>query len=78
VDLVPAGELRLPSHYLLDMRFAKTFNLRGSRLQGIADLYNLLNDNAAISQVTAVGPSLGQVSEIIQGRLLRLGIQWNF
>jgi hypothetical protein len=52
--------------------------LRGSRLQGIADVYNLFNDNAAIGQVTAVGPSLGQVSEIIQGRLLRLGVQWTF
>jgi hypothetical protein len=79
VDLVPAGSVRLPSHYLLDMRFAKTLKLGGgSRLQGIADLYNLLNDNASIGQVTAVGPSLGQVSEIIQGRLLRLGLQWNF
>ncbi len=78
VDLVSAGEVRLPSHQLLDMRIAKTFSLAGSRLQGIADLYNLFNDNAAISQVTAVGPSLGQTSEIIQGRLLRLGIQWTF
>ena len=78
VDLVPAGDVRLPTHQLLDMRFAKTFNLRGSRLQGIADVYNLFNDNAAIGQVTAVGPSLGQVSEIIQGRLLRLGVQWTF
>ena len=78
VDLVPAGEVRLPSHQLLDLRIAKTFNLAGSRLQGIADIYNVFNDNADISQVTAVGPSLGQTSEIIQGRLLRLGIQWTF
>jgi len=78
VDLVPAGEMRLPTHQLLDVRLAKTFNLAGSKLQGIADVYNLFNDNAAISEVTAVGPSLGNPSEVIQGRLLRLGIQWNF
>ena len=78
VDLVPAGEVRLPSHQLLDLRISKTVNLAGSRLQGIADIYNVFNDNAAISQVTAVGPSLGQTSEIIQGRLLRLGLQWTF
>jgi hypothetical protein len=78
IDLVPAGQIRLPAHQLLDLRLAKTFNLGGAKLQGIADLYNLFNDNAAISEVTAVGPSLGHPSEIIQGRLLRLGIQWNF
>ena len=64
VDLGPAGEVRLPRHSLLDLRVAKTLNLGGSRLQGIVDLYNVFNDNAAISQVTAVGPSLGQTSEI--------------
>jgi len=78
VDLVAAGDVRLPAHQLLDIRLGKTFNLAGSKLQGIADVYNIFNDNAAISQVTAVGPSLGQTSEIIQGRLLRLGLQWNF
>jgi len=78
VDLVPAGEIRLATHQLLDVRLARTFNLAGTKLQGIADVYNLFNDNAAISEVTAVGPSLGHPSEIIQGRLLRLGIQWNF
>jgi hypothetical protein len=44
----------------------------------MADLYNVFNSDATISEVTAVGPSLGQASEVVQGRLLRLGVQWKF
>jgi hypothetical protein len=44
----------------------------------MADVYNLLNSDATIGEVQAVGPSLGQASEVVQGRLLRLGIQWKF
>ena len=78
VDLLPAGEIRLPMRQLLDLRFAKIFRTRIGNLEGMADLYNVLNSDATISEVTAVGPSLGQASEVVQGRLLRVGVQWKF
>ena len=78
VDLIPAGDVRLPGRALLDLRFAKTVRLRATRLQALADIYNMLNSDATISEVQTVGPSLGRASEVVQGRLLRLGVQWNF
>jgi carboxypeptidase family protein/TonB-dependent receptor-like protein len=78
VDLLPAGDVRLPMRQLLDLRFAKIFRTPIGNLEGMADLYNVFNSDATISEVTAVGPSLGQASEVVQGRLLRLGVQWKF
>ncbi len=78
VDLLPAGEERLPSRALVDVRLSKGFAMASTRLQLMADLYNLLNSDATIGEVTAVGPRLGAPSEVVQGRLLRLGLQWQF
>jgi Carboxypeptidase regulatory-like domain len=78
VNLVPRGEFRLPRATLLDFRLAKSFTLAGSKLEGIADVYNVLNSHAITSAVQTVGPALGQVGEIVDGRLLRLGVQWRF
>jgi hypothetical protein len=78
MDLLPAGEERLPSRALVDLRLAKVFAVGQSRLQFLADIYNLLNSDATIGEVTAVGIRLGAPSEVVQGRLLRLGLQWHF
>jgi Carboxypeptidase regulatory-like domain len=78
VNLVPRGEFRLPRATLLDFRLSKSFTLATSKLEAIADVYNVLNSHAITSAVQTVGPSLGQVGEIVDGRLLRLGVQWRF
>jgi hypothetical protein len=78
VDLVPAGAVRLPTRALVDLRTTKSIAFGGTRLQLMADLYNLLNSDATIGEVTAVGPRLGVASEVVQGRFLRLGLQWFF
>jgi len=78
VDLLESGELRLDGNKLLDLRIAKVFRISGARLEAIADIYNVLNSNAVIGEVTTIGSSLGRPSGIIEGRLLRLGIQMTF
>jgi hypothetical protein len=78
VNLTPRGEFRLPRATLLDARLSKSFTLASSKLEAVADVYNVLNSHAITSAVQTVGPSLGQVGEIVDGRLLRLGIQWRF
>jgi len=78
VNLVPRGEYRLQNNNLVDLRIAKIFKVKGARLEAIADLYNILNSNATVGEVTVVGPSLGRPSEILQARFLRLGIQLKF
>jgi hypothetical protein len=78
VDLVPPGSVRLQNDNLLDMRFAKIFRVGGAKLQALADIYNVLNSNATTGEVTTIGPSLGKPSGILDGRLLRVGIQLTF
>jgi hypothetical protein len=78
VNLVPRGDYRLQNNNLVDLRVSKILRFRGVRLEGIADLYNLLNSNATTGEVQTVGPSLGRPSEILEGRILRLGVQMTF
>ena len=78
VAVAPRGEYRLENANLIDLRFSKLFRVGNSRIEGIADLYNLLNSNATTGEVTAVGPSLGQPSGILQSRYVRFGVQMKF
>jgi hypothetical protein len=78
VALVPRGDVRLKNNQLVDLRLAKIFEVKVVRLEAIADIYNLLNSNATTGEVTTVGPSLGRPSGILNGRMLRVGIQMRF
>lgn len=78
VDLVERGEVRLENNKLVDVRLAKVFKIPGAKLEAIADVYNILNSNATLGEVTVVGPALGRPSEILNARMLRLGIQMKF
>jgi hypothetical protein len=62
----------------VDLRLSKGLMLGGTRLQFVGDMYNLLNSDATINEVTAIGPRLGAASEVVQGRLLRVGFEWRF
>jgi hypothetical protein len=64
---------------LLDLRVSRTFKLaRGVQFEPIVDLYNILNENASVAEVEIVGPALGQISENVDGRLLRFGVRMSF
>jgi hypothetical protein len=78
VTLVPAGDLRLPAWSLLDVRVSKVFQVGKVLVEPLLDLYNLLNENAPLSEVTTVGPALGRVSENVDGRLIRFGAKLSF
>lgn len=78
VLLVPRGEFRLETDALVDLRLAKLFRVSGVQLEAIADIYNVLNSNATIGEVQVVGPNLGRPSNIVPGRMLRLGAQLRF
>jgi len=78
VRLVPRGTYRLDRYDILDLRFSKIFRFGGATVEGIADLFNVLNNNSTTGEVEAVGSSLGRPSEIVDGRLLRFGVQVKF
>jgi len=62
----------------LDFTFAKTFITRGIRLTPEVSLFNALNANPIVSQVTAFGTALGNPLRILEGRLIRFGFQARF
>jgi hypothetical protein len=78
VKLVPYGEYRLATPTLLDFRLSKVLKVHGDSLQVIADIFNVLNANAPTGEVQTWGSSLGRPSAIVDGRLLRLGVQFKF
>jgi hypothetical protein len=78
VQLVPRGEVRLDRFDLLDLRVSKIFGSGTRQIEALADVFNVLNNNATTGEVQTVGSSLGRPSEIIGGRLLRLGLQIKF
>jgi hypothetical protein len=62
----------------LDFTVAKTWIVNGIRLTPEVSLFNALNANPIVSQVTAFGPALGNPLRILEGRLLRFGFQARF
>ena len=72
----PEGRL-----HQLDVRVIKTFNIGKLRVQGIADVYNLFNDNQVIDSNTSFG-AFGNTSSswlrpntIMEARLAKFGVQ---
>lgn len=78
VQLVPRGEVRLDRFDLLDLRVSKVFGSGTRQIEALADVFNVLNNNATTGEVQTVGSSLGRPSEIVEGRLLRIGLQIKF
>src|SRR5262249_2046150 len=59
----------------LDIRLKRLFHLRGLTLEAQADAYNALNTRVALTRVQTYGTALDRPASILQGRLIRLGMQ---
>jgi hypothetical protein len=66
----------------LDIRFAKIFKVGGSTLDADFDLYNAFNSDASLAVTTAYSGTNGgawlKPTAIIQGRIFKLGVRWDF
>ncbi|HYU78828.1 MAG TPA: TonB-dependent receptor, partial [Vicinamibacterales bacterium] len=63
---------------MLDLRLGRSFSVGRSKFEPFVDVYNVLNSNTVLTEVTTIGTSLGRVSETINPRLVRLGGKLNF
>jgi hypothetical protein len=83
VNLVEPNSLFLDYQNRLDMRIGKTFKLDRGKIQGFADVFNVLNAGTAMTvnqtygAVAATNAWLTPTS-IMQGRFVRFGLQMNF
>ena len=78
IILTKPGALYYPRYNQLDLNLKKTFRAGRKTFTGQIDFFNALNGNAIFSQNNAIGASLGQVTAILQGRMMRLGFQMKF
>jgi Carboxypeptidase regulatory-like domain/TonB-dependent Receptor Plug Domain len=62
----------------LDVRFGKAFRVQRSRIQASVDLFNVLNSSAILGLNTTYGTSWLSPTQILQGRLVKIGAQIDF
>jgi len=79
VQLAPRGAFRRGDQTLWDIRVGRRFNARGgATIEPLFEVYNLLNENASLTEVETVGPTLGRISRNIDGRLARFSVRVGF
>lgn len=79
VQVAPRGEYRKGDQTLWDVRVGRRFAaVRGASIEPLFEIYNLLNENASLTEVETVGPSLGRISRNIDGRLVRFSVRVTF
>jgi hypothetical protein len=79
VPLVTPGTMYGEQLNQMDFRLSKVFSLPGGRrVQGLIDLYNLANANPVLALNTTFGPQWQRPTQILQGRLFKLGVQIDF
>jgi hypothetical protein len=74
----PRGTTRLPNLSQLDMSFKKMIRIGGKTFQPRLDVYNLLNTATIINRITQLGTSYGAVNGIQRGRLVKLGMNFDW
>ena len=62
----------------LDVRFSRGFQVRGLHIQGMFDVYNLLNGSAILATNQTYGPSWLTPTSILDARLFKFGVQVDF
>lgn len=62
----------------LDLRFAKRLNFGGARVEGTVDLFNVMNADHVLNQVSRVGATFGRPSLILTPRIIRVGATLHF
>ena len=77
-QLIAPGTLYGDRYTQVDVRFGKMFTIQRTRLQGTVDLYNLFNSSAILSQNNTYGSAWRTPTNILQGRLVKIGAQFDF
>jgi hypothetical protein len=80
IRVEPITANRYPSVAILDFRFDKSFDFRGTRLTPMLDVFNLLNSGVPTTvrtTNTATAP-FKEVTAILNPRVVRFGVRFNF
>ena len=78
------GEVYLPRHNQLDLKFSGTIRSGDVRIQPELAIYNTLNTDTILlrnnlwSPLTSDGGSLDNIQAIVDGRVIRIGVNVTF
>ena len=81
VELIPPNSLFEPRLQQVDLRFSRIFPFGPRKLRGDVDIYNILNASNVLNMNTTYSPPGGvwrDVTQILGGRLVRFGMQFEF
>jgi hypothetical protein len=77
--LEPAGSRRLAALNILNLRASKSLTVGGGRRISVdVDVFNALNAATATAATFASGPSFGYVTNVVPGRIARIGARFTF
>lgn len=62
----------------VDVRVGKNVRIGKARIAASLDVYNLMNSSAVLTQNNTVGPLWRSPTNILQGRLIKFGAQFDF
>jgi hypothetical protein len=62
----------------LDWRLTKAFRVKGARVQGMFDIYNLFNASPVLGIIPTYGPRWQAPSSILSARLFKIGAQVDY
>ncbi len=81
-ELIPAEPFdanRAPNVSIFDVRFEKSFALgRPGRVTGMVDIFNLTNSGVVTNARNRSGSAYHQVIALLDPRIVRFGIRWEF
>jgi len=78
IDLIEPNTVFEDRLNQLDIRLTKLFRIRGARVQGNFDIYNVLNGSAILAENARFGPTWLQPTQILSARTFKFGAQLNF
>lgn len=80
VNVAERGEDRAESFTkFIDLSISKRFQFgKGSSIEPILQVFNLLNDNTIQIYTDRIGAAYGRPTQILAPRLIRLGVTWSF
>jgi carboxypeptidase family protein len=78
VQVIEPGLMYEKPFHQLDLRLTRRVQLRRHRFDLMADLYNVFNSNGIIRINTTWGNNWLRPTQILEGRLFKIGAQWEF
>jgi hypothetical protein len=78
VTYEPRGTTRLPDVNLFDISIRKTWTAGRYSVEPIMDMFNVTNVSTIRARSTQLGPSYGVASDVVRGRIIKLGLNVKF